>query len=178
MKIPFLRKGGIERFAWFEPWLARGGQPSEDDLIDLRAQGVRTVVNLRERDEASDVERLHLQSIHIPVVNDEAPTKQQALEWLTLCERLCSTAPLFVHCKGGEGRTSLFCALVRVAQGCTVENAIEEQRTFDFQPEGKHHAQAEFLRSFARHISAGEIVVPELTRSAYIKEIGTRRMPG
>jgi protein tyrosine phosphatase (PTP) superfamily phosphohydrolase (DUF442 family) len=165
MKIPFLRRDGIERFAWFEPWLARGGQPSEHDLIDLRAQGVKTVVNLRERDESSEVERLHLQSIHIPVVNDEAPSEKQALEWLALCERQCSTAPLFVHCKGGEGRTSLFCALVRLAQGWTAGDAIEEQRSYDFQPEGKHHVQADFLRSFAQRMSAGAIAVPTLPRS-------------
>lgn len=86
--------------------------------------------------------------IRMPVPNDEPPTDDQALQWLTICERHRRVQkPIYVHCKAGEGRTSVFCALVRLAQGWNIDRIIEEQRGFDFQPEQTHALQAIFLRS-------------------------------
>jgi len=145
----------IERFAWFEPWLARGGQPPKDALRELAAQGVRIVVNLREHDETRDVEKVNMLPVHIPVKNDRAPSDAQVRQWLALCERNGSSERerIFIHCKGGEGRTSVFCAALRMAQGVSVEDAIAEQRAYGFEPEGTHAEQAQYLREFAARMS-------------------------
>lgn len=164
VKIPKLRSKDIERFAWFEPWLARGGQPSTGALEDLKAQGIRIIVNLRMRDETNKVQDAGFEGLHIPVRNDHAPTESQALRWLTICEQNYESKPIFVHCKGGEGRTSAFCALVRLAQGYNVDDAIREETQYDFQPDGKHHAQAQFLREFAQRAQSGSLVLPALPR--------------
>ena len=112
-------RGKIERFAWVERWLARGGQPDSAAFEALRKQGVRIIVNLRQRDGRKAVERARLRYIHIPVRNDHAPTRGQIRQWLELCSAHRRTDPIFVHCKGGEGRTSAFCAALRLAQGQT-----------------------------------------------------------
>lgn len=155
----------IERFAWVDRWLARGGQPSSDALETLKTQGVRIIVNLRERDKRKAVEGAGLRYVHIPVKNDRAPARDQVVQWLELCSKHHLTDPIFVHCKGGEGRTSTFCAVVRLAQGCDVESAIAEQRPFDFQPDGTHAAQAAFLRDLAGEAAAGRFIFPTVSVS-------------
>ncbi len=152
----------IERFAWFDRWLARGGQPDYAAFETLKAQGVRIIVNLRKRDQRKAVERAGLIYVHIPVKNDRAPSREQVSQWLELCSTHHRTEPLFVHCKGGEGRTSTFCAAVRLAQGHDVEIAIAEQQAFDFDPQGKHAEQAQFLRDLAGDVAAGRFTFPPL----------------
>jgi protein tyrosine phosphatase (PTP) superfamily phosphohydrolase (DUF442 family) len=150
----------IERFAWIDRWLARGGQPDSAAFEMLRMQGIRIIVNLRQRDGRKMVERAGLSYVHIPVKNDHAPTRGQIRQWLELCSAHHRADPIFVHCKGGEGRTSAFCAAVRLAQGHDVESAIAEQRSFDFDPEGKHAEQAQFLRDLAGDVAAGRFTIP------------------
>ncbi|HEV3154875.1 MAG TPA: protein-tyrosine phosphatase family protein [Candidatus Baltobacteraceae bacterium] len=162
VNMPFWRPRRIKRFAWFTPWLARGGQPSAKALQWLAAHGVQTIVNLREHDGRRAVEAAGLQYVHIPVKNDRAPTEEQVLEWLRLCEHHDPSRAVFVHCEAGEGRTSTFCAAVRLAQGWTARAAIDEQRRFDFKPEGKHREQAQFLERFAERVSQGLVVPPRL----------------
>ncbi len=152
----------IERFAWYDSWLARGGQPGRGAYEKLKMQGVSLVINLRERDERKIVENAGLRYVHIPVKNDRAPDYEQIGEWLELCRECSATDRLFVHCKGGEGRTSTFCAAVRLAQGYEVESAIAEQRRFDFEPDGKHEDQARFLRAFGSDVAAGAVRIPAL----------------
>jgi protein tyrosine/serine phosphatase len=141
----------ISRFAWLEPWLARGAQPAPQGYRWLDEQGFKVVVNLRTHDEAHSIEKCahELVPVHIPVVNNRAPSEAQALEWLDLCASQYMR-PLYIHCNLGEGRTSMFCALVRLAQGWPLEEAIVEQQPFGFDPEGEHHEQARFLQTFVR----------------------------
>jgi len=149
----------VAEFAYVEPWLARGDQPDQDGYRWLRAHGTELVVNLRLRSDKHNIARAapQLKALHIPVRNNRPPLYRQVAQWLALCaaaER--RQALLFVHCRGGRGRTSLFCALFRLAQGHSVEEAIEEQRRFGFEPEGLHRKQADFLREFGSLLSAFE----------------------
>ncbi len=64
--------------------------------------------------------------------------------------RLRAMRPIFVHCNAGEGRTSTFCALVRIAQGWPLDSAIAEQVRFGFDPDGEHKEQARFLERFSK----------------------------
>lgn len=141
----------INKFAWVEPWLARGAQPTLRGYTWLADSGFKVVVNVRTHDETKSVKKAApiLEPIHIPVVNNQAPSDAQALQWLELCASQYMR-PLFIHCNLGEGRTSAFCALVRLAQGWPLDEAIEEQVPFGFDPEAEHREQARFLHAFAR----------------------------
>jgi protein tyrosine phosphatase (PTP) superfamily phosphohydrolase (DUF442 family) len=158
----FARSKDIERFAWFDPWLARGGQPSPAALKWLKDNGVRVIVDLRERSEQKAVERAGLAFAHIPVKNDLAPTHVQIVQWLQLCQDHRRNGALFVHCHGGEGRTSTFCAAVRLAQGVSVEEAIAQQLPFDFDPGDKHKVQAQFLHELYDKLKRGRLKLPPL----------------
>jgi protein tyrosine/serine phosphatase len=139
----------IDNFAWIEPWLARGAEPRPAGYKWLAARAFKTVVNLRSHDVAQSVRNSSndLEPIHIPVTNNRAPANEQTLQWLQICSSR-PMRPIFVHCNAGEGRTSTFCALVRIAQGWPVDSAIAEQLIFGFDPDGEHKKQAQFLQRF------------------------------
>lgn len=146
-QIPNSRE--INNFAWIEQWLARGAEPKPAGYKWLADKQIETVVNLRSHDLAESVRNAssNLQSIHIPVENNRAPSDEQALQWLQLCSSR-PMRPIFVHCNAGEGRTSTFCALVRMAQGWPLDSAIAEQLRFGFDPDGEHKEQERFLQKF------------------------------
>ena|SRR5579885_2196683 len=153
----------IERFGWFDTWLARGAEPSPAGLRWLKSQGVGIIVNLREHDGRRDAESAGLRYVHIPVKDDAPPETSQLVEWLALCKRVQHSQAIFVHCHGGEGRTSVFCAAVRIAQGADAETAICEQLPYGFRPQGEHAAQSEFLYAFARDARSGRLQITRLT---------------
>lgn len=159
----------IEDFRWICPWLSAGSQPDDDGYRELEAAGVHFIVNLRTRDEAETVLRVtrRAQPVHVPVVNDKAPTQEQALRWLDLCAAHAPDRTFFIHCHAGHGRTSTFAILVRLAQGAALEQAFEEEKVYGFDPEGEHAGQAQFLRDFARRRAANEIEVPLLPVSQH-----------
>ncbi len=109
----------VANFAAIEPWLFRGDQPDDEGYRWLVARGVRVIVNLRKRNTKKRAHRAApgIDYKHIPVTNDHAPRRRQAIEFLTLCQNCRPERPIYVHCRGGKGRTSTFCALVRLAQG-------------------------------------------------------------
>ena len=79
------------------------GQPSEEQLADIHALGVRQVVNLglhsHEKalpDEAASVARLGMTYIHIPV-DFQNPTAEDFAQFCSVMERL-KQVPVHVHC--------------------------------------------------------------------------------
>ncbi|HZZ65074.1 MAG TPA: hypothetical protein VFE17_06235 [Candidatus Baltobacteraceae bacterium] len=155
--------GKPRRFGWVTPWLARGAAPRKKHYPVLRALGVDTLVNLRRREGARSIERRapHLLVVHIAVRKNRPPSIAQAVKFLRLCDDLRSKRILYVHGKRGKGRTSTFCALVRLAQGWDVERAINEQRAFGLRKRD-HRRHMKFLRSFAEAVRQGEIGIPSL----------------
>jgi protein-tyrosine phosphatase len=103
--------------------------------------------------------------VHIPIKNNFAPSFEQAMRWLAICKASQFVRRLLVHCSVGEGRTSTFCALVRIAQGMRLDDAITEQRTFGFQPNGEHKQQAVFLAEFYSSVMSGVVEIPRLDAS-------------
>jgi protein-tyrosine phosphatase len=140
----------IEHFGEMEPWLTRGAQPANDEYLWLRSRGVDTLVNLRRSDDSLAVESYapEVLQIRIAVPDDCPPSHEQAVKWLRFCDEVRSRRRLYVHCRNGSGRTSVFCALVRIGQGWGAASAIDEQRPFGFGAP-KHCAQVDFLRQFA-----------------------------
>ena len=150
-------------FAWVTAWLARGAWPRKRQYDALRFEGIDTIVNLRRRDESERIEKCapHALAVHIPLRDDEPPSTMQAVKWLRFCDDVREKRHVYVHCNKGDGRTSVFCALVRIAQGWDDERAIEEQRAFGF-GKRRHRRQMKFLRRFHAAVMSGEIGIPRL----------------
>jgi uncharacterized protein (TIGR01244 family) len=127
----------VDRFGVVVPGkLYRCRQPEGREWRLLERLGIRTVVNLRPREEdpaafaaderACAAAGARLVSIPMP---HNLPTEVQARRFLRVVRG--SDGPVLVHCEHGEDRTGLMTAAYRVAeQGWTVRKAAAEMRRY------------------------------------------------
>ena len=117
---------GVANFHRVSQALCRGAQPTAEGMRNLKAMGVRTIVNLRklhsDRDEIGlthlAYERLYVNPLH--------PEDKEVVRFLQIATDP-ARRPVFVHCRYGADRTGLMCAAYRVvAEGWTKEQAIAE----------------------------------------------------
>jgi len=130
--------------------LYRGAQPDAAGLAELRALGVRTVLDLREsHDETADVVAAGFRSAHVPVVGGReaaAPTDAQVRAFFDVVLDP-TNRPVFVHCSHGKDRTGALCAAYRMEiDGWTPEQALDEMRALGFNDD--HPKLTEFVLSY------------------------------
>ena len=121
-----LEREGLPNLHQVTPLLYRGGQPTAEGMRQLKAMGVKTVINLRsfnsDRDEIGDTglayEHIYMKAWH--------PEREDIIRFLRIVtDKDCT--PVFVHCQHGADRTGLMCAIYRVAVcDWTKEEAIRE----------------------------------------------------
>ncbi|MCG3127809.1 MAG: hypothetical protein CHACPFDD_02681 [Phycisphaerae bacterium] len=141
--------------------LYRCGQPTPDELERLiREYGLRTVVSLRGSRDASDPDewergerevcaRHGATFVTLPCNHRNPPTEAQVERFLELA-RTSERQPVLVHCRLGQQRTLLFCALYRVhIQGAPVEEALREMDALGFNIRHRRHQQ--LLAAFHAH---------------------------
>ena len=100
--------------------ITTSGQPTEQQLADIQALGVRHIINLglhtHEKalpDEAATVGRLGMTYIHIPV-NFQNPTDEDFANFCATMEQLKSV-PVHVHCIANYRGLGL---LLSISPGC------------------------------------------------------------
>jgi protein tyrosine/serine phosphatase len=137
---------GIRPAAWAEPLalsgvpnlhkvsgtLYRSAQPTKEGMRQLKALGIRMVINLRsfhsDRREIGDT-GLIPEHITMKAWHPEEKELVRFLKLVTQPERL----PALVHCQHGADRTGLMCAVYRVVvQGWSREEALREMREGGF----------------------------------------------
>lgn len=159
MNVPrFLRRwfrspfDGLEHFGTVaEGVLYRCGQPTPDELAGLIDRyGLRTVVSLRGQREADDPDAWEsderavcaakgVEFVIIPCNHKNPPTRAQAEQFLGLC-RDPQKRPVLVHCRLGQQRTLLFCALYRVhVDGLEPAAAEREMDELGFRASHRRH---------------------------------------
>jgi len=120
--------------------LSRSGQPLLSGFQWLKANGWKSVVDLRvdgERGEVGDDTKIEgfnalgFNYLALPIADGSPPTDKQAEEFLTFVTN-SANQPVHVHCRGGIGRTSVMVALYRYSvQGWPLQKAIDESRPFE-----------------------------------------------
>ncbi len=108
--------------------LHTGGQPSADDLAHLRAQGVRTVIDLRgpqeDRgyDEAAEARRLGMDYVALPIAgkDDITPANAKALHAL-LKQR---DDAVLLHCASGNRVGALLALGAAQIDGAATDEAL------------------------------------------------------
>jgi uncharacterized protein (TIGR01244 family) len=122
----------IRNFLRVDANFCTGGQPRLEHLDQLKADGVRAVINLRTPgehradEEEARARALGLRYFNIPVVYRD-PKDEQVAEFLALTDDPANR-PTFIHCTAAI-RVGAFWMIRRVLRdGWTVERAEEEAR--------------------------------------------------
>ena len=116
--------------------LYRGAQPTADGFKNLKAMGVKTVVNLRAwHSDRDKVAGTGLKSVRFEM----EPWRGDADEVVEFLKTVTDTnnLPAFVHCERGADRTGMMCAMYRITVcGWAKDRAIDEMKNggFHFNP--------------------------------------------
>ena len=135
-----LQRPGLANFYRVTTNLYRGAQPTTRGMAELKAMGIKTVINLRNLHSDDDEllgtglkqGRLHMKPWH---AEDEDVV--YFLKWVANTNNL----PVFVHCQRGADRTGMICAMYRIVIcGWTKPEAIREMKEggFGFNPVWKN----------------------------------------
>jgi len=123
---------GIRDFYRVSDQYCTGGQPRLEALEKLKAEGVKSIVNLRQpsehraADEEAKAKELGLKYFNIPV-EPGSPKDEQATEFLKITDDPANR-PVFIHCTAAI-RVGAFWMIRRVLRdGWTVEAAEEEAK--------------------------------------------------
>lgn len=123
---------GVFNFTLVSEQFCTGGQPRIEALEKLKAEGVKSIINLRQpsehraADEEAKAKELGLKYYNIPVVYRD-PKEEQATEFLKITDDP-SNRPVFIHCTAAI-RVGAFWMIRRVLRdGWTVEAAEEEAK--------------------------------------------------
>ena len=122
----------IPKFLQVSPQFCTGAQPRLEAFAKLKADGVKSVLNLRQpsehraADEQAAVEAAGMKYFNIPVVYAN-PTDAEADAFLKITDDPANR-PMFIHCTAAI-RVGAFWAIRRgVRDGLTADAAIEEGR--------------------------------------------------
>lgn len=143
---------GLRHFGIVEEGgLYRCGQPRPDQLERLIADhGLKTIVSLRgtrgdedpdawEAAEREVCERHGVAFVSIPCNHRNPPTDEQFARFLELVQTP-ERRPALVHCRLGQQRTLLFCALYRIhAMGVDPQVALRDMDALGFGAHKRRH---------------------------------------
>jgi protein tyrosine/serine phosphatase len=148
----------IDNFARVDARLYRGAQPKGRDFADLKALGVKTIVNLTSHDadpnEQAMAEAAGLAYVHIPMTTRTAPTSEQVTRFLGVVNDSTS-GPVYVHCVGGRHRTGVMAAVYRMTNdGWTGARAFAEMKQYKYGPVFLHPEFKEFVYGYRAQVGA------------------------
>jgi len=147
--------------------LYRSGQPRPEELRDMiQRDKLKTVVALRgsrdpddpdswEQNERAVCEENGVEFVTLPCNHKNPPTPEQFQQFMDVMGAE-ENHPVLVHCRIGQQRTGVFCALYRVHfQGMDPEEALREMDELGFHIHNRRHRRLlEAYRRYARQQSA------------------------
>ena len=120
------------------PGIWRGAAPTDMGLQQLKAMGVKTIIDLRiapktVKLEGEEARSLGFHWINLPM-GAEAPTPKEVAALLAVLKE-APQSPVYVHCQHGADRTGCMIGIYRVTQqGWAFPKAYAEMRQDGFDP--------------------------------------------
>jgi protein tyrosine/serine phosphatase len=121
----------IPRFQKVAEGFYRGGQPQQKGFEYLKAQGIHTIINLREEnDEEPTVRSLGMNYVHIPMtVSMWSRISDADISKYFQVMNDPANYPVYIHCQRGADRTGVMVGFYRIAaQGWEGQKAYDEAR--------------------------------------------------
>ena len=112
-----------------KPGLAAAGRPSDEGFRQLKAQGFRTVIDLRtpseegQPEEKAIVEAQGLKYVHVPLMPNTFSPADVAAVKAVLDD--ATSGPVLLHCQSAN-RVGAVWAAIRASEGLPLEEAIED----------------------------------------------------
>jgi protein tyrosine/serine phosphatase len=147
----------IRNFGKMDDRFYRGAQPDESDYKDLKALGVKTVIDLQDHPssyEKRDVEALGMRYVNLPMSDSSYP-KQDSVDAFLKLVNDSSTGVMFVHCAGGRHRTGVMGAVYRFnVNHWNLDQAYSEMKDYDFYTRFGHGDLKTFVEDYSRKMPA------------------------
>jgi tyrosine-protein phosphatase SIW14 len=142
---------GIGNFGKINDNYYRGAQPRSSDYGDLKAFGIKTVIDLQKdgrSDEPGLVKQAGLQFFRIGMTTTDRPTQAQIEQFFAIVNNPANQ-PVFVHCAGGRHRTGTMTALFRMTNdGWDANRAYAEMKQFRFEGFPDHPVLRNFVYAY------------------------------
>jgi protein tyrosine/serine phosphatase len=125
----------VRNFGEINSHLYRGAAPSPAALEELRALGVKVIVDLRLPGEGPEAESLKVRSlgmkyVNVPLAAWSPPTRAQ-IEQVLLLLYSSDSEPVFIHCRRGKDRTGTVLACYRIQHdNWDNRRALEEAKSY------------------------------------------------
>lgn len=147
----------VENFGKVNDHYYRGAQPEEGQYEQLKALGVKTVIDLRDdpKDYAKDKSvSAGLRYINLPMSDKKYPAEDSVEKFLQYAND-ANNWPIYVHCAGGRHRTGAMTAVYRMTvEGWQIERAYDEMKDYDFYTRWGHKAMKTFVFDYAKELIA------------------------
>ncbi len=147
----------IDNFGQMDQRFYRGARPKSEDLKNLAALGIKTVIDLT--DNSSDyekpaVEAAGMRYVNIPLVDKAYPSAEQVNAFLKVTNDP-ATGKFFVHCAGGRHRTGIMGAVYRFNHDhWNYDQAYAEMKQYDFYTSNGHGKQLNFVQDYWQQFQA------------------------
>ncbi len=127
----------LPNFSKVNEKLYRGGRPTKAGVNQLVAMKVKTIINLRGKDENSKPEEEWAELAGIKIISFNLSNwfepKTDDIEDIIEEIDKPENQPVFVHCRRGADRTGTVIAVYRIRHdNWTAKRAIDEAKDFDF----------------------------------------------
>jgi protein tyrosine/serine phosphatase len=147
----------ISNFGKMDDRFYRGAQPDELDYKDLKALGVKTVIDLQDHPtnyEKRDVEALGMRYVNIPMSDSSYPKEESINAFMKLVNDP-STGVFFAHCAGGRHRTGVVGAIYRFnVNHWNYDQAYAEMKDYDFYTRFGHGDLKTYVEDYAKRMPA------------------------
>ena len=143
----------IRNFGKMDDRFYRGAQPDESDYKDLKALGVKTVIDLQDHPssyEKRDVEALGMRYVNLPMSDSSYP-KQDSVDAFLKLVNDPATGTMYVHCAGGRHRTGVMGAVYRFnVNHWNLDQAYAEMKDYDFYTRFGHGDLKTFVEDYSQ----------------------------
>jgi len=145
----------IKNFGKMDDRFYRGAQPKAEDFKDLKALGVKTVIDLQDSPtsyEKGAVEALGMRYVNIPMSDSSYP-KQESIDTFLKLVNDPATGTMYVHCAGGRHRTGVMGAVYRFnVNHWNLDQAYTEMKDYDFYTRFGHGDLKTFVEDYSQHM--------------------------
>jgi protein tyrosine/serine phosphatase len=155
-------KTQIKNFGCVNETFYRGAQPKPEDYADLKAMGVKTIIDLQREGQVEEqglVEAQGMKFYRIGMSDKDQPGSEQVEQFLKIVNDP-ENQPVFIHCKGGRHRTGAMSAVYRMTHdGWTAAQAFQEMKQYDFDYGMGHGALKRYVFDYYSRIDQKGLVV-------------------